>query len=79
MPELLSLYAANVGGTAIGEIHFVGHVHNKHFKNYENKSIMLKTTDLALVKTEDGFKVYATAYFTVEGTIGPIKMYQDAV
>lgn len=70
MPELKSMFAANVGGMAISELHFVGNIH-RHLRNYENKSSLVKTTDLALVKTEDGVKVYAITYFSVEGIPGP--------
>jgi len=78
MPELLSLYAAQVGGVVFGEIYFRAYVH-RHKKHYENETAMLQTTDLILVKTEDGFKVYAITHFRCESEIGDKNMFQDAV
>ena len=42
MPELLSLYAAQVGSMVFGEIYLRAYVHG-HKKHYENETIMLQT------------------------------------
>ena len=73
------MYAANAAGMLQSEIFFTGVVH-RHAKGYENERIKLKTTDLVLVETGDGHKVYAITYFSAYNYLGSSeRTYEDAV